>query len=81
MQNPPLSEGFSKADDGGRTRDLRLGKPTLYQLSYVRADPSGGLGPASVAVIGGPEVLAQRVAKRGWRLTQGVDKEGGAPLD
>jgi len=32
-------------------------------------------------VIGGPEVLAQRVAKRGWRLTQGVDKEGGAPLD
>jgi hypothetical protein len=29
-----------EADDGGRTRDLRLGKPTLYQLSYVRA---GGL--------------------------------------
>ena len=27
----------SKADDGSRTRDLRLGKPTLYQLSYVRA--------------------------------------------
>jgi hypothetical protein len=26
----------SEADDGGRTRDLRLGKPTLYQLSYVR---------------------------------------------
>ena len=26
-----------KADDGCRTRDLRLGKPTLYQLSYVRA--------------------------------------------
>jgi hypothetical protein len=26
-----------KADDGPRTRDLRLGKPTLYQLSYVRA--------------------------------------------
>ena len=25
-----------KADDGARTRDLRLGKPTLYQLSYVR---------------------------------------------
>lgn len=25
-----------KADDGSRTRDLRLGKPTLYQLSYVR---------------------------------------------
>ena len=27
-----------KADDGGRTRDLRLGKPTLYQLSYVRVE-------------------------------------------
>jgi hypothetical protein len=26
-----------KADDGSRTRDLRLGKPTLYRLSYVRA--------------------------------------------
>jgi hypothetical protein len=26
-----------QADDGARTRDLRLGKPTLYQLSYVRA--------------------------------------------
>jgi hypothetical protein len=29
-----------RADDGARTRDLRLGKPTLYQLSYVRARPS-----------------------------------------
>ena len=28
-----------QADDGGRTRDLRLGKPTLCQLSYVRAAP------------------------------------------
>ena len=28
---------FLRADDGSRTRDLRLGKPTLYQLSYVRA--------------------------------------------
>ena len=25
-----------RADDGSRTRDLWLGKPTLYQLSYVR---------------------------------------------
>jgi hypothetical protein len=25
-----------QADDGPRTRDLRLGKPMLYQLSYVR---------------------------------------------
>jgi hypothetical protein len=31
------ASGFSEeADDGSRTRDLRLGKPTLYQLSYVR---------------------------------------------
>ena len=29
-------QDFLKADDGARTRDLRLGKPTLYQLSYVR---------------------------------------------
>ena len=26
-----------RADEGTRTLDLRLGKPTLYQLSYVRA--------------------------------------------
>src|SRR3954451_10896817 len=32
-----LSRSPSEADDGPRTRDLRLGKPTLYQLSYVRA--------------------------------------------
>jgi hypothetical protein len=38
-----------KADDGGRTRDLRLGKPTLYQLSYVRA--AGDFrGPLAVAL-------------------------------
>ena len=30
---------FLEADDGSRTRDLRLGKPTLYQLSYVRVGP------------------------------------------
>jgi hypothetical protein len=32
----PRSGQFDQADDGARTRDLRLGKPTLYQLSYVR---------------------------------------------
>ncbi len=26
----------TRADDGGRTRDLKLGKLALYQLSYVR---------------------------------------------
>ena len=37
-----------EADDGPRTRDLRLGKPTLYQLSYVRAGGQSlrGLGRA-----------------------------------
>gem|GEM_PF-645777 len=34
--NPAFCRGFARADDGDRTRDLRLGKPTLYQLSYVR---------------------------------------------
>jgi hypothetical protein len=33
----PIYRDLYKADDGSRTRDLRLGKPTLYQLSYVRA--------------------------------------------
>ena len=32
----PAVAGLFQADDGSRTRDLRLGKPTLYQLSYVR---------------------------------------------
>src|SRR5829696_1030407 len=32
-----------EADDGPRTRDLWLGKPTLYQLSYVRVGGSRGI--------------------------------------
>src|ERR1700756_4236657 len=41
-----------KADDGSRTRDLRLGKPTLYQLSYVRVCPANPLvsGPRGVSL-------------------------------
>ena len=35
-QKRPNFLAFLQADDGSRTRDLRLGKPTLYQLSYVR---------------------------------------------
>jgi hypothetical protein len=35
-----------KADDGSRTRDLRLGKPTLYQLSYVRKCPAMLVDPS-----------------------------------
>src|SRR5262245_31254372 len=33
---PPLYRRFLEADEGTRTLDLRLGKPTLYQLSYAR---------------------------------------------
>ena len=36
-QIPVVMRGLRGADDGVRTRDLRLGKPTLYQLSYIRA--------------------------------------------
>ena len=42
IQHPrlePKIRSGTEADDGPRTRDLRLGKPTLYQLSYVRAGP------------------------------------------
>jgi hypothetical protein len=44
-----FSEPSSKqADDGSRTRDLRLGKPTLYRLSYVRKT-----GPTNLVVADG----------------------------
>jgi hypothetical protein len=34
----PMFAGLSReADDGTRTHDTWLGKPVLYQLSYVRA--------------------------------------------
>jgi hypothetical protein len=35
----PPERGFRRADDGARTRDPWLGKPMLYQLSYVRLTP------------------------------------------
>jgi hypothetical protein len=50
-----------EADDGSRTRDLWLGKPTLYQLSYVRVERDStarlratrpGFGGASAARMG-----------------------------
>jgi hypothetical protein len=42
-----------EADDGPRTRDLWLGKPTLYQLSYVRAAAAlGRCGDSTVAAAG-----------------------------
>ena len=31
-----ITRNPAEADDGSRTRDLQLGKLTLYQLSYVR---------------------------------------------
>ena len=36
--NMAMCRRLARADDGSRTRDLRLGKPTLYQLSYVRVE-------------------------------------------
>jgi hypothetical protein len=35
-QKPPITRLFREADDGTRTHDTWLGKPVLYQLSYVR---------------------------------------------
>ena len=35
-----------RATNGTRTRDLRLGKPTLYRLSYCRIAETGGLEPS-----------------------------------
>ena len=31
-----IADRYKRADDGGRTRDLQLGKLALCQLSYVR---------------------------------------------
>ena len=39
---PSLTWPFFGADDGIRTRDPHLGKVMLYQLSHVRAAPTGG---------------------------------------
>ena len=50
---PGFRFGSRVADDGARTRDLRLGKPTLYQLSYVRDD--GILPPVALRSVTGEE--------------------------
>ena len=48
---PPKALGSANsigAGDGTRTRDLRLGRPLLYQLSYARfLAPGAGLEPAT----------------------------------
>ena len=50
------SSDSGEAADGGRTRDLRLGKPTLYQLSYPRRAAADITRPAP------------RLAASGWAL-------------
>ena len=42
MQGRLSSLHKNRAENGVRTRDLRLGKPTLYQLSYFRIIPPLG---------------------------------------
>src|SRR5947209_5403554 len=60
-----------QADDGSRTRDLRLGKPTLYQLSYVRV-VGDSKGPASTAWpnsgrnVYGASVMGRAASRRCW---------------
>lgn len=53
-----LWQAEKKADDGGRTRDLKLGKLALYQLSYVRAGGSlkaaGGCRKPGISNLRGP---------------------------
>src|SRR5690606_15374190 len=50
------NSGLSGAGDGARTRDIQLGKLTLYQLSYsreARLDSMGGRGAQGVTRGGG----------------------------
>lgn len=39
----PVMDRTKRAVGGVRTRDLRLGKPTLYQLSYYRTNHTASL--------------------------------------
>ena len=41
------------AEDEARTRDLQLGKLSLYQLSYFRRKSGRAVKPGRVAKIGG----------------------------
>ena len=49
-EKPRVSEAFHEAGDEARTRDLRLGKPTLYQLSYTRREPQPTRGQAATGL-------------------------------
>jgi hypothetical protein len=41
-----------KADDAIRTRDIGLGKTTLYRLSYIRIIPTTGHPPQYPQIMG-----------------------------
>ena len=45
----PQTREIPRADDGIRTRDTWLGKPVLYQLSYVRAPGILAASPGSAS--------------------------------
>ncbi len=47
-KKPRRSGASSRADDGPRTRDLKLGKLALYQLSYVRRAGAAGRSGATI---------------------------------
>ncbi len=69
-----FSRAFSEANDGPRTRDLRLGKPTLYQLSYVR-DPGDSNGPRpdrSPGPRGGPAPVRTGALYHRWPMRKFV---------
>src|SRR4051812_50184955 len=66
-ESPDGIGAFSEAGDGGRTRDLRLGKPTLYQLSYTRVGPgslAAGAGPCGAGAAPPPQTPAGVAAPR-----------------
>lgn len=50
MQGRLSSLHKNRAENGVRTRDLRLGKPTLYQLSYFRKSPQSMGGTANITI-------------------------------
>lgn len=38
-------ETLAGVDSGARTRELRLGKPTFYQLNYIHMEEGKGVEP------------------------------------
>ena len=64
-RKPAVTMVFGRAGDGARTRDIRLGRPTLYQLSYSRV-PSDGARNAPRVAAHSPASRCGRVSV-GWR--------------